>query len=245
MVLQWGGGQPDDRDVLEPVFVEDGDQGCATLYRNGNVLPALHDQDCDDAASLVVCEDASPQPCVSGGACLLALGCAGVFDCALPSGQQCAPAPASETCNGEDDDCDGQVDAAIAGPHACQCVTSTDPGSGRKYKACSLSRPYREANCGPGYRLAVIDNTSEQAYVAGLLGNADAAIGLFQLTDAATPGARWFWVDGTPLATDYWLAAPDDGDGVEDDEENCAFTEVTGWGDRSCTALHPYVCEQI
>ena len=126
---------PSDCAALDAACAADGDGGrCALPCGVEDACPAglvCRDlQTTDDApgrgclppSGTCSCTEATAgatRPCTresAGGSC------PGVETCSPGVGWTCdAPAPAPETCNGADDDCDGQTDEELA-PHACKHV---------------------------------------------------------------------------------------------------------------------------
>ncbi len=212
---------------------------------------------CVEGACFLSSDDAR---CASGQRCDVALGC---IDVAPPTdagpsdtgptdsgpadtGPADACGAAMESCNGTDDDCDDAVDEDVqcrVGAMECQRVTN----AGTTYQACDAGLPWSSAAsvcAGWGYRLVVIDDAVENAFVASTLSatisGSNAWIGL---SDLEVEGS-WFWVDGTPEGFSAWAAAqPDDAGSGED----CAMIDFGSglWSDRDCEIGEPFFCEVI
>jgi hypothetical protein len=101
-----------------------------------------------------------------------------------------------------------------------------------------------------GY-LAEIDTIEENDCTSAML-TGDTWLGLTQAPGQATPDAGWSWLHaGQPLATftNWTPGQPDDADGIENDEQDCAVmqgpagTSPGTWNDRACMYAYAYVCE--
>lgn len=234
----WGNGQPDDYDKLEPVALENDQEQCAALYRLGSVVE-LADVPCDGFAEYFLCEQTAPG-CIAGTACLVAEGCKGVFDCDLPEGAQCVASPANETCNGLDDNCDGSVDDA-----SCSCVAFSGPAGG-SYKRCLFNTQLKDAQCGPGYRLAFPNDAAELSLLSNNLGGGDRWWGAYQPTDETAIDGGWRGLDGTPVSLTVWNSGqPDDGNQTENGFQQCVRVTSGGASDESCSAMYGYLCEEL
>lgn len=239
----WGTNQPNDAGPFtEPV---EGDrQQCGFLFRSSADVYSLADGACSgETLTLAVCEASRTPLCVPGAPCTLGSGCNGVFTCS--EGEPvCAPVPASSTCNGLDDECDGEI-----GDDDCGCNVVFGP-IGRQYKTCAkLARP-ADAECGEGFRLANPTTSEEFAFLEsisfapGTMG--ERWIGVFQIVGQATPDTGWITLDGTPVLPGAWESGePGDADGVEDGTQDCGYMNVGGLRDGDCSTPRGALCEEV
>lgn len=75
----------------------------------------------------------------------------------------------------------------------------------------------------------------------------DVWMGMQQAALVTTPAQGWTWISNPPtVQTFLWRAGdPDDADGVEDGQEQCAITKATQkWVDQACTSLQGFACER-
>ena len=67
-----------------------------------------------------------------------------------------------------------------------------------------------------------------------------------QATGQSTPAVGWSWLDNNQTPYLDWYATsnePNDTDGVENDDEQCAFMAVDGtWRDIQCTNSYHVMC---
>jgi hypothetical protein len=133
-------------------------------------------------------------------------------------------------------------DASVdAGP----CVCPASPPTGFKCFSdnCHLYRnitqtgiSFEDAHAGataiPGGYLVTITSEKEDQFVASLLGNDPNVvrwIGAQQALRQSSPSEGWSWLDGEPWSYVNWQEGePNDDDGVEDDQEDFAFTTGKG-----------------
>ena len=166
---------------------------------------------------------------------------------AAPADQDPAPPPcreALEEANGQDDDCDGQIDEGTALP--CPRVAF----EGRSYFFCDPDElSWRDARdeCERwGYQLVVIENQRENEFIIAERRRQRQENLWIGLSDRRDEG-RWRWVDGSELRFEAWGdGEPNDGGGGED----CAVIlredgRVGEWDDRSCNRLYDYACESL
>jgi hypothetical protein len=166
--------------------------------------------------------------------------------------------PTTERCNGHDDDCDDVVDELAACLSNCSGFVLTSDSS-HGYMFCTAARKANwtdaKKSCeDQDMRLAWLESDLENDAVAQKLADlgSDVEI-LFGATDQGNEG-DWLWVGGEQ----FW-EGDEDGNAVagrynnwgggtpnNTSNEDCALMNaMTGaWGDRTCNALYPYVCEQ-
>ncbi len=152
----------------------------------------------------------------------------------------------AETCNGRDDDCSGLADDNGG---CAPCRVEHDPG-GAPYMFCN-SNPQgwsgARAYCaGAGYRLVVINDSTENAWVAA---RADAiARGAYWIGLSQGGGGGWGWVDGTPLGSYHpWASGePNNGGCCATPSENCGeiHSQSGQWNDYVCDWNRAFVCER-
>ncbi len=125
---------------------DDCDDGCADCHPGGFEVCDARDNDCDGAADqLFACAPGAAVACTTSCGTTGAGACTSA--CEAPSAEACAP-PA-ETCNGADDDCDGDVDetfSCAAGATALCTTTCGSTGTGTCTSACEPAAP---AACTP------------------------------------------------------------------------------------------------
>jgi hypothetical protein len=168
-------------------------------------------------------------------------------------------APSTERCNGHDDDCDGVVDEFVCLSNCSGFVLASNPDHG--YMFCTSARKAnwtdaKKACENQDMRLAWLESAEENAAVAQKLDSlgSDAEV-LFGATDQGNEG-DWIWFGGEqfwegnapyghPVNGRYsnW---PDGTPNNANNNEDCALVIVQNgnWGDRTCDATYPYVCEQ-
>jgi hypothetical protein len=177
------------------------------------------------------------------------------------TGEGGAPAepcvPTTERCNGHDDDCDESIDEFVCLSNCSGFVLASDPDHG--YMFCNAARKAdydnaKQACEDQDMRLAWLTSSQENAAVVQRLDSlgSDAEV-LFGATDQGNEG-DWIWAGGQqfwegddhgqPVGGLYsnWLAGTPNNSSNED----CALVIIASgkWGDRSCDATYPYLCEQ-
>jgi hypothetical protein len=106
------------------------------------------------------------------------------------------------------------------------------------------------AYTGWGGALGEIDDPTEQSCVAAKVVNANFWLGAIQAnTGAALPADKWTWNgDPTRLLNNYnnWdVGKPDDADGVESGQEQCATIRPGGaWDDDGCGQMLGFFCRR-
>jgi len=170
--------------------------------------------------------------------------------------------PATERCNGHDDDCDDVIDelacnSMTSGTSGCSgFVLPGEPNHG--YMLCNGTRDYGkagEACAAQNMRLAwletAVENSAVSKKVAALSNDAEVIIGA---TDGADEG-EWFWdggaqffrgqEDGVPV-DDAYNAWTDGTPNDENQNEDCAvlMSAPATWGDRGCSVKYAYLCEE-
>lgn len=145
-----------------------------------------------------------------------------------------------EACNGLDDDCNGLVDDGDPCPG---CMTFTN--AGRTYQLCATTRTWTAARAAcmtMGYDLAIIENATEQSFVAPLAtrgGFGGAGTGVW-IGLAGDPSGTFTWVNGTAPTYTAWAT------GEPNLPSSCVRLRsvVSGqWADTDCTASNGYLCE--
>ena len=149
-----------------------------------------------------------------------------------------------EEANGQDDDCDGQIDEGA--PLPCPRVEF----EGRSYFFCDPDElSWRDARdeCERwGYQLVVIENQRENEFIIAERQRQRQENLWIGLSDRRDEG-RWRWVDGSELRFEAWGdGEPNDGGGGED----CAVIlredgRVGEWDDRGCNSRYDYACESL
>jgi pulmonary surfactant-associated protein A len=108
----------------------------------------------------------------------------------------------------------------------------------RCYAACDdiLISPEAAPRCAAwGGTLAVIPSKAEADCVIGL-SSISLWMGYFQVTNATATPDGWSWVDSDPSTFINWdTGEPNDGEGVEDNTEQCGELYPDGsWNDENC-----------
>lgn len=71
-------------------------------------------------------------------------------------------------------------------------------------------------------------------------------LGYMQTVGSSGTNVNWLWLDNNQTAFQNWSAAtsePNDLDGVENDQEQCAFIALDGtWRDIQCTNSYHVLC---
>ncbi|MCA9547197.1 MAG: C-type lectin domain-containing protein, partial [Myxococcales bacterium] len=145
-----------------------------------------------------------------------------------------------ETCNGVDDDCDGQVDEDAP----CPCPRVAFQQTSLLFCADQRTWPDARVACQQaGYDLVVVQDAAQDAVIYGEMrsrGFGDTWIGV---NDRQNEG-QWVWLDGIPVAYQHWDSGePNNGGGGED----CGLimtsrNRETEWDDRPCGGQRPFVC---
>jgi hypothetical protein len=178
------------------------------------------------------CDGTDPDSCKSGKTICLANGTIG---CDEP-GQGF-----SESCNGQDDDCDGLTDE-----EGCPCPVYTF--GGHMYMFCTPTANFavaRDTCAKSRYHLVKIENTTENKFIvdtAKAINNATWWIGL---NDQAVEGT-YVWLDGSDAAFLTWtVGAPNNG-GWRGNQDCALILDIFAgynWNDAACTDQARFVCE--
>jgi hypothetical protein len=155
---------------------------------------------------------------------------------------------------------DGSVDAAfvcsdtgLACPNAVSTAAITCNNA--CWVKCQSSTAFTdvdvlEQNCAAwGGKLAPLRDANDQSCVDAKLFKAQASyIGFRQAANQALPALGWSWNSDnkTPTFIHWSIGQPDDGAGVENGDEQCAFMTTNGdWQDVKClgTQLFRYSCK--
>jgi len=173
-------------------------------------------------------------------------GVAGAPDCA----------PATERCNGHDDNCNDLVDElACSSDLGCTGFTlSTTPNHG--YMFCSSHKSWmaaREACAMQDMRLAALQSAAENSEVAktleALTNDTEVTIGA---NDQGMEG-KWVWDGGMQFwqgnqtgkvfngSFEAWgSTSPDD---YQNEDCGVMSPAAATWADRNCAGTHAYLCE--
>ena len=156
---------------------------------------------------------------------------------------------------------DAAIDAAPpppdAMPLACSTAGLTCNGGtvtmfscgGNCWVRCSTSvlRDTARAACEAWHgALGQIDDATENGCVTAKLPT-PAWLGLIQSDNATTPAMGWTWNGATPVVYTHWQQGgkPDDADGNENREEQCAsISPDSTWDDNACNSPIDFVCER-
>ncbi len=143
---------------------------------------------------------------------------------------------ALERCNGQDDDCDGEIDEEAG----CPCTVAQYGEHG--YMICSQGRSWTDARAAcevNGHAFLKVDDAEENAFLVEQLKTfgGSAWMGL----NDREQERKFVWADGSEPEFLSWAGnEPNDAGG-----EDCAhFWHNNGtWNDQSCSAKLAYVCE--
>jgi hypothetical protein len=94
--------------------------------------------------------------------------------------------------------------------------------------------------------LGEIDDDTEQSCVAAHV-NTATWVGLVQGDATTAPAQGWSWnTPARPVVYTHWESGkPDDRDGSENHEEQCAKIQTDGtWDDVACSAMTGFLCER-
>jgi hypothetical protein len=142
-----------------------------------------------------------------------------------------------------------QIDtAASCAPVTCTGAAMATMCNGRCITACAdlVSWVAGDSLCTSwGGRPASIRDQLDQDCLVSILTTAS-WLGYRQTAAQASPAAGWAWVDGTTIGYLKWGAnEPMDGDGVEDDTEQCAQISGSGdWADQVCAVTRAITCSK-
>lgn len=145
--------------------------------------------------------------------------------------------PTAETCNGDDDDCNGRIDDGVE----CHADCTRVERKASAYQICERAVSWPEALMfcrSRGYDLVNINDAGENAFVwteADGVTTDEWWIGLaFDTSDG-----QFHWVDGRLLADGYSNFEPG-----EPNSDGCVRMVSEQWRDQGCSGnSHPFVCE--
>ena len=130
----------------------------------------------------------------------------------------------------------------------CTGVSSTFSCGGHCWTRCAdtvtLATAGTRCTTWGGY-LGEIDDQAENDCVAAAIPSVATWFGMQQLSFATDPDVGWTWNgDLDPPAYVHWTAGqPDDGDGNESANEQCAYFGATGtWDDSPSGSLFAFTC---
>lgn len=156
---------------------------------------------------------------------------------------------AAETCNGIDDNCDGQIDNDAG----CPC-TQYNYGS-NSYMFCTADRTWNQSKnwCrSRGYELATIDDSDEQYWIIAAIRtysdipNESFWIGLNDRSPESSWRSGWKWISGASYSYQAWRSGQPDDWGGEDCVEVNRWTWSAwwdNWNDYPCGEDINYICE--
>lgn len=199
------------------------DDDCNPATTDGADEPTLGD----------ACDGADPDMCEDG-----VLRCAAsTLDCDDDAGAT------AETCNADDDDCDGHIDESV-----CTCPVR-EIGSGT-YSFCTTQLPWdtaRDACAAFGYDLVTIEDATENAALTAEALSRDMDDWWIGLHDRVTEGT-FEWSSGSTAAYRNWLPDQPSHDLGQDCTvliDGDAGGEPGRWNDVRCNDGAPFICEVV
>ncbi len=143
---------------------------------------------------------------------------------------------ASETCDGEDDDCDGTVDDGAG----CPCNAATFDGTG--YLFCTTARTWDYADRlyqGYGYLLVSVSDSAEQAWLTSTAASYSSSKSWWIGANDKSSEGNWRWDSGESWSYSNWSSGqPDNGSGTEDCGNMAGYGSGL-WNDEQCwTSLY-------
>jgi hypothetical protein len=110
-------------------------------------------------------------------------------------------------------------------------------------QAVAVSR----CNNSGGAKLAALDTATVDACVTSHLSEFSWT-GYVQFPAQPFPDTAWYWLRGSsasPVYTHWKTNEPNDADGTETGQEDCAYVDnAGGWNDTPCTDSLAFVCER-
>jgi hypothetical protein len=171
-----------------------------------------------------------------------------------PGNQSCEQGichgPGGESCSSSAKDAsaaDVPMPVACTGLVAPTGCTIADCGTAC-YAVCPQLKTYDQSvsDCAAaGWCSASIASPDENACLSTATASASFApwVGLMQAATATAPDLLWSWTCTPPTSYISWAPGqPDDSDGVENGQENCAAFGMSSLGDAPCADKHPFVC---
>lgn len=134
-------------------------------------------------------------------------------------------------------------------PITCAGGVTTKTCNGRCLSYCDevVSHDIAENRCiaWSGHLMAIHDGI-DNACAMSMIPSQYAWIGYGQLIGSAQPDVNWLWLDGNQTPYTSWAVLsnePQDFDGTENDQEDCAVSPMDGkWIDIGCASTHQILC---
>jgi MYXO-CTERM domain-containing protein len=235
----------------------DCDDADAAIFPGAEELCDGEDSDCDgtpDPLSLTLYADLDSDGYGDPTSATVVQACSGFAATLATNALDCddtrsaAQPGALETCNGEDDDCNGVIDdgdVCEGTPEDCYAYHSATS----TYLACydNENQPGAKAECagfGGGYQLASLTSNAEDLLADEVVDRVDPAEEFWIGLEDVVPNT-YTWPDGTPFGfSDYASGQPNDTNGSQDctgisDVNN----DEDSWYDLDCNFFHHYLCE--
>jgi hypothetical protein len=138
---------------------------------------------------------------------------------------------ASETCDGEDDDCDGFVDDSAG----CPCAVETYGGHG--YMFCTGTATWDTADRryqGYGYLLVTINDSAEQAWLTSTAASYGTSKSWWMGANDRGSEGSWVWDSGQAWTYSNWSSGQPDNGSYSEDCGNFSPWGTGQWNDEQC-----------
>lgn len=165
---------------------------------------------------------------------------------ATQSGTDTGPGCVAETCNAQDDDCDGEIDDAAP----CPCPIEHRDGHAYQFCEGNTWAPARDDCRKHGYDLVTVNDEEEHVWLAGIVDSIwsvarDPRVWL-GINDIEVEG-DWRWANGATLDFVAWNESQPSDTMAHEDCGHLFFLhrdpKVPRWNDADCGFAYRYICE--